>query len=355
MASPKLSLLPCGHFAARGEQCSICAERAQAERVAEIVAATPATAVGPDPTDATATTAVATAPAIGETEPVAGVYDLPDSIYHADPLRAYGTESLSATSHRHLIAPSTPAHYRWKMDHRPSPTAAMILGSAVHALSLETADLAIFDGASWDSKAGRQFLVDHDPDGDEAPILAKDIPAAKAMAQALRDHQIVPLGLRGGRPEQALFVQHPRLGIWLRCKVDYLTGATGDRIIVTDVKTTDCAHPAMFTRSAGKYAYDLQADAIAHQVKALGLASHVTVIFAAVESKPPYLVAVHEIDTADLRQARAVNEAAEQTFARCLETGTWPGYPAVINRITLPPWDARQREEAAYYEEDTAA
>jgi len=167
-----------------------------------------------------------------------------------------------------------------------------------------------------------------------------------AMARSLREHPLARRGLTGGKAEQALFGQHPHLGIWLRTKLDYLTGAAGDTLILTDIKSTVCAHESEFTKSAGKYAYDLQADNCGWLAQLLKLAKHVKMIFAAVESKPPYLVAVHEIDASDLRAARAVNEAAERVFARCLETGKWPGYPERINRISLPPWTARAREEA---------
>jgi hypothetical protein len=352
VASPKLSLLPCGHFAARGEQCSICAERAQAERVAEIVAATPATAVGPDPTDATATTAVATAPAIGKTEPVAGVYDLPDSIYHADPLRAYGTESLSASSVIRILPPSTPAHYRWWADHPKAPTAAMILGGAVHAIRLGTADLAIFDGASWTSKAGKEFLAAHDPDGDEAPILASDVPAARAMAQALRDHPIVSLGLTGGAPERALFARHADEGVWLRGKVDYLAQGAGGRLVITDIKTAEHADEESFSKAGGDLGYDVQAAGYEYLARTLGLGQKVTVIFAVVEKTPPYLVAVHEFHPDDIETAREAHAVAVRRFARCLESGRWPGYPNRINRVSLPPWAVRTREAATEAEEE---
>ena len=354
-------LMPCGHFSREANpdgtpKCAICAERAEVEALRAITqtqAARTAEASRPDPTPAAVTPAAA-APAIGETEPTAGVYNLPDSIYYADPLRAYGIESLSATSHRHLVAPSTPAHYRWTIDHPDDGrTDAMIRGKALHAVALETADLAVFyETRSWKSAAGQAFLDAHPDHGDKVPALAADVPAIEAMAKALHEHPLARLGLSGGMAEQALFGQHPDLGVWLRCKLDYLTDAAGGRLILTDIKTTECAHPDKFARSAGDYAYDLQADNSAWLAQRLGLAKHVTMIFAAVETKPPYLVAVHEIDSSDLRNARSVNEAAERTFAHCLATGHWPGYPARINRISLPPWTARAREEALYDADD---
>lgn len=352
MARPRPPvLLACGHFAAFGADCGICAER---EAVAKLAATPPppvtvAAGSRPDPTNATATTvAPATAHAIGETDPRPGVYNMPDAVYHADPLRAYGTESLSATSARLLLPPSTPAHYRWKIDHAgQGRTPAMLFGAAVHALALGTADLAVFDeGRSWNSKAGERFLAEHPDHGDRLPILAHEVTAAKAMASALLAHPIARLGLTGGTAEQAMFADDDRYGAWRRCKVDYLAPAAGDRLILTDIKTTEDASPLGFVKSAAKYGYHRQADNCGWLARRLGLARNVTMIFAAVEKAPPHLVAVHEIDTNDLRRAAALNDAATGVFAHCLATGVWPGYPARINRLTLPVWAARDEEDA---------
>lgn len=341
----RATLLPCGHFALGAEQrCGICAERdaAKAARDALVVRE-------PDPTWAVAATAPVTAVAavLGTGEPQAGVYQIPDSIYHRDPLRAYGIESLSGSSARLMLPPSTPAHYRYRIDH-PSDgrTPAMIFGSAVHALTLDTACLAVFDGGSWASKAGEQFLAEHDPDGDDAPILARDVPAAGAMARALLTHPIVKMGLSNGEPEQAVFAQHPATGVWLRGKLDYLARAAGNHLIITDIKTAESASVAEFTRAVGKLSYHIQDAHYARIIRLLGLAKKVTMIFATVEKSPPYLVNVHQIDSEDLKRAEELDEMAIGRFAHCLDTGEWPGYPERINKITLPPWVARAEDEA---------
>ncbi len=345
MARPKMTKLACGHYSDNGK-CEICLAREAME--AAQAAAREATASRPDPTIPAPAAAApeSVAAVLGTGEPTAGVYDIPDSIYFKDPLKAYGTESLSGSSARFLIPPSTPAHYRWRMDHQNDPTPAMIFGSAVHALTLETAELAIFEGSAWNSVAGRKFLIEHDPDGDEAPILAKDVAAAKAMAYSLRHHQIVAKALTNGRAEQAMFAQDPDTGIWLRGKLDYLQQAVKDRLVITDVKTTQDAYFGEFSRSAAKLSYHVSDAHYARIVKLLGLAKRVTMIYATVESHPPYLVSVHQISDEDLRRGDELDQLAIRTFARCLETGDWPGYPNKINKLTLPVYAARSEEEA---------
>lgn len=343
-AKRKPTLLDCGHFSMT-ERCDICAERAVVEQVK---------AATPDPTQGQPATADRPGAAAGwptaekvlGDQPTAGIYSIPDSTYHRDPLTAYGTESLSGSTARFLIPPSTPAHYRWKVDHRNEPTAAMIFGGAVHAITLETADLAIFDGASWDSKAGEKFLLEHDPDGDEAPILARDVPAAKAMAYALRSHPIGRKSLRNGRAEQALFVQDPETEVWLRGKVDHMQDPTGDHLVITDIKTTTSAHEWEFARSAAKLSYHISDAHYARILRTLGMAKKVTMIYLAVEGLPPYLVNVHQVSDDDLRRADELDQLAIRRFAHCLQTGVWEGYPTRINKITLPVYAARNEDEA---------
>ena len=362
MARPRPPvMLACGHFVTFGTACGICAEREAAAKFAAATPPPPPVKVrpgsGPDPTRAPRgdaprgatvnTPGSATEKHLGD-QPTAGMYNLPDPVYYADPLRAYGTESLSATSARLLLPPSTPAHYRWAIDHPlTGRTPAMMFGAAVHALALGTADLAVFDeGRSWNSKAGERFLAEHPDHGDRLPILAHEVPAAEAMADALLAHPVARLGLTGGHAEQAMFAEDDRFGVWRRCKVDYLAPAAGDRLIMIDIKTTDNASPQAFARSAAKFGYHRQADNCAWLARSLDLAKHVSMIFAAVEKHPPYLVAVYECDPADLRRAAELNDAACGVFARCLATGEWPGYPETITRLHMPVWTARDEEDA---------
>jgi hypothetical protein len=39
-----------------------------------------------------------------------------------------------------------------------------------------------------------------------------------------------------------------------------------------------------------------------------------------------------------VRRAHEINRLAIRTFARCLESGVWPGYEEVIHQLELPAW-----------------
>lgn len=353
-------MLPCGHFPSGinddgSPRCGICAEKAWLENLAaEREAAEKARAarpVMPDPTHAGVTTeAPAAARAIGETEPVAGVYSLPDSIYHADPLRAYGTESLTNSHAKLLLRPFTPAHFRVAVDEsvahagRANLTEGMIFGSAFHAVTLGTAEPTPFDGASWASKAAKEFLAECEA-FDRVPVLARDVAPIRAMADRVRSHPVASVALSNGRPEQAMVAYDSKAGVWLRSKVDWLGTPVNDTLILADLKsTTDLPAPEVFARTAGKYGYVRQAAFYPRVARTLGIARRVSMVFIVAESRPPYSVAVLEPERDDLRRAEALNEAAVRTFADCLSRDDWPSYPPVVHRFALPGWVARDED-----------
>ena len=326
----------------------MCAEKAVASRPAPAVPDADTLGGRIDPTRATGTAPVA-ARAIGETEPVAGVYALTDAEYHTDPLRPYGLASLSGTGTRRLLPPYTPAHFHHQATALREPTPSMILGTAVHHVTLGTADLDVFEGASWKSKAAVEFLAEHDPDRGYAPVLAQDVPAVEAMARNLKAHPVGRLILDAeGIVESALIAQHPEYGIWMRGKPDKAAALTGGRLVILDVKTTaGLAYPGEVARTVGKWGYDSQADHYATLARILGLTRKpVTFVHLVVETSAPYLVSACEIARSDMDLAHEVNDAAYRVFARCVESGEWPGYPPTIHPISLPSWDTRAREEA---------
>jgi len=363
---PAPTMLECGHFAT-GERdgkpwCSMCADKAAAEACAQLEKDVVARASAmPDPTVAPATPPASGAGATGVIEPmVPGVYQMDDTRYHADPLRLHGTESLSATRSKLLLPPSTPAHYRWAVDHPQGHSPAFDMGHAVHRLVLgsgpdiEVVQVEVADRArksikiadSWEYKAAQQARENAYTAG-LVPLLPAEYAQAQNMAHAVLAHPLGKLCFTNGQPEQAMFVQDAETGAWLRGKVDYLAQARDGRLVLVDLKTAggdNAASPFKFPRAVVAYRYHRQAAWYSHLAKTLGLARDVTLVFAVVEKTPPYLVAFHEIDASDLRRAHALNRAAIDTFARCLAANHWPGYPATINRLALPSWAAYEEE-----------
>jgi hypothetical protein len=128
----------------------------------------------------------------------------------------------------------------------------------------------------------------------------------------------------------------------LRVRWDWWRDA-GARPMIVDLKTTTDASPGAFRRSIASLRYHLQdawyttAARIIH-----GLDADPPFVFVAQEKDPPYLVGIYQLDDEDRAVGRALMRQAVATFARCLATDEWPGYPAQV--LTLPRW-AQQTQE----------
>jgi hypothetical protein len=265
-----------------------------------------------------------------------GVYDgIPDEIYHGD------TGSLSSSGAKKLIAPSTPAEYRWEKDHPPEPTAAFDLGTAVHTLVLGAGRQPVsVDAKSWQTKAAAEQRDAARANGQIA-LLVKDFAKAQDMAAAVLAHPIAAALLSSGIAERSLWWEDPITGQTLRARPDWLP--TGTRFIV-DLKTAENADPASWGSAVAKFGYALSAVWYCAGAQATGLIDDPSFLFVAVSKSPPHLVSVHELDwdaqQFGLRQMRR----ALEVHAECVATNAWPGYPPVVHTTSLPRW--------AYYAEE---
>ena len=270
---------------------------------------------------------------IAESGPTAGIYlDMPDEVYHADPLRAFGLESLSVSWSKKLLSPGSPARYRWDKDHARVENKDFDLGHAAHGLVLGVgAPLVEVDADSWRTKAAQEAR-DAAYAAGAVPLLPKQIRQVEDMAAQISGHPRFGELLSGGDPEVSAFATDSETGVWLRARFDYLTGEG-----ITDYKTTVCAHPDKFVRSAVEYGYHSQ-DAMYRDIAAeLGL-GELPVTFMAQEKEPPYLVAVIDLPADMIAAGRRRNRQAIDLFAWCLSHNEWPGYPAETITLTTPAW-----------------
>jgi exodeoxyribonuclease VIII len=106
---------------------------------------------------------------------------------------------------------------------------------------------------------------------------------------------------------------------------------------VADLKTTEDASPAAFARSVATYRYHVQAAFYLDGLRACD-AQIDAFAFVAVEKTPPYLVAVYSADEICLARGREEYRADLLTFAECLRTDCWPGYPPFVQPLSLPAW-----------------
>ena len=60
------------------------------------------------------------------------------------------------------------------------------------------------------------------------------------------------------------------------------------------------------------------------------------------ERDRPYATAYYAASADLVAYGRKKYRALLRVFARCLETGQWPGYPTTVQSLELPAWAAKQ-------------
>lgn len=274
-----------------------------------------------------------------KTEIVCG---LPEERYHEHP-------ALSSTGARRLLPPSTPAQFDWERRNPTEPTEAMVEGKAVHRLLLGTgSDIELADYPDFRSAEARAWRDDVKADG-RVPMLKNG--NQWATVQAMRDSLHAHPAFRNlfnpnrGDSEVSLFWTDPETGIDCRARFDFLPHAVdGRRLVIPDLKKSEDVDPAGFARHCARYGYPQQAAWYVDAAKALDLDPAPAFVFVAISPNPPYLPAIHELTPDDLAAGASRNAVARRIFARCTETGHWPGWERV-NRIQMPTYWRIETEE----------
>lgn len=275
----------------------------------------------------------------------ADVYDeMPEATYHGDPVPG---GSLSASGAKQLLPPSCPARYQYDRLH-PKPKAAFDYGTAAHKLVLGTGpEIVIVDAPDWRTKKAQQAR-DEAHERSAVPLLISAFGEVEQMAAALRAHPVASalLDTARGKPEQSLFWEDERAGIWRRARLDWLPDPRPDaRIVIPDYKTAVSADPDAFRRAAANYRYHMQAAQYIDGVRALGLDDDPAFLFIVQEKAAPYLVHVIGLEDEAIEAGRARNAEAAEIWRDCTGAGYWPGYSDLdITYISLPPWAQRPAE-----------
>lgn len=281
---------------------------------------------------------------ITATELVApGVYDIPEDVYHADPVPG---GSLSSTGARKLLPPSCPALFEHERRTPPATRKVWEIGSAAHKLVLGSGpELRLVDYERWDTKVAKAEVTDARAAG-AIPLKRAEYEQVHEMAAALRRHDLAAALLHPdyGKPEQTLIWQDEETGVWCRARLDWLPYPGFGRMLIPDYKTAISANPAAFAKSVAEHGYHRQAAWYTTAVRALGLAEQAGFVFIVQMKTPPYLVELIDLDTDALRLAEQSNRRALQIYADCVAADHWPGYSRDITLISLPAW-ARYAEE----------
>jgi hypothetical protein len=274
------------------------------------------------------------------TEP--GRYDMPDSVYHADPVPDPG--SLSSTGAKRILQnPQRFAYWRGKSETKR----VFDVGGAAHTLVLgQGPELVELKGTGTDENAWR---TNADKKAEKeirergaVPLRPSDYQLVHDMAEALAANSEVADLLSGGTAEEAFFAKHPETGMWMRGKTDY---RHGDRTLIDYKTSAKPVDPDTFMRTMSSLGYHIQFAYYRMLLVILGLMTpRDPFLVIAQEKEPPYLVSVLRPNVDAMAYGHAEAEEALRLFQRGVYTGEWPGYPSAPVEVGLAGWKLRDYE-----------
>ena len=210
----------------------------------------------------------------------------------------------------------SPAHARHAMqfpDDRDTP--AMRLGRLAHACFLGLNVPTVFPGERR-GNVWKAFKAKHKG---EDIVTEAEFETCSAMAAALHAHREARTLLMGKREQTILF---DFAGRPCRATPDVFT--TGH---LTDLKSTADASPHRFPYTAMRLGYHAQMAWYKDALIAAGFPAPGKLSLVAIETRPPYAVAVYAVTERAEDFGRRLYRTWIEEFLNCERSNDWPGYP----------------------------
>lgn len=263
-------------------------------------------------------------------------------LYSGIPAAEYHALPGVSQSMLKVLRDQSPAHLRWKMDNPEPPTAAQVLGAAIHDCVLlpDEFDDAWIRGIEGDGrtkavKEAREALAAEHPDA--TVLKPDDYDTCIAVRDSIAAHPKARQLLMGDAEQSALWMDEPT-GLLCRGRYDLLGHKTGT---IVDLKTTLSAAREPFSRSIYSYGYYIQAAHYLAGATALGLPFD-RFAFVAVEKSPPYAVALYELAMPAIEDGKRELAVLLDLYADCERNGEWPAYSPHVEVIDLPRYAPAQ-------------
>lgn len=181
-------------------------------------------------------------------------------------------------------------------------------------------------------------------------LRAQDAETVRQVVAAIERNPLAVATLTNGVTEETLCWQDPRTGVWLRARPDFRPNSIIDRrdvMVVPDLKfvATSNADPVGFRRALANFGYHQSAAFYMDGIKAVYGHYPTHWLHVVVEKDPPYCVALYELPGEDIERGRVLNRRAIDLFARCLDSGKWPGFADDPLPVGLPIWARIQADD----------
>lgn len=260
--------------------------------------------------------------------------------------------------------------YEAKPDISPVSTVAKLLDEALTDFDAFNAKyVATPDGVSKTSKEGKALFAELAAEGktgieaaklaevtDMVPALlgkillnADDLEAVRSMSAAARRHPVsqVLFSLPGGMAENSIFWVDDETGAPCRIRPDYAVPPCPmfPHGLIIDGKSNDDSSPVGFARNAWNSEMFYQAAFYSDGFqKHFGTAQPPVFAWMSQERDAPYATAFYSAGSDFVDYGRKKYRRLLRTFAACLESGTWPGYPTTVQPLELPGWAVKAIE-----------
>lgn len=236
------------------------------------------------------------------------------------------------------------AHYLASLTEPKDETTAMRFGHAFHSAVLEpdAGHVVVEPSVNKRTNVGKAELESfHLSNSGKTIVSPEELEALKGMAASVRAHPAASALIYDGDGinEASAYWYDRTSGLLCRCRPDRFRRDLG---IIVDLKSTEDASPEAFAKSIANFRYHVQAPYYCDGTASATGQDVRGFVFVAVEKKPPYAVAVYQLDEQAIEEGRIIYRRDLMTLSEAKCTGNWSAYSERIETITLPRWAIKE-------------
>jgi len=271
-------------------------------------------------------------------------------VYFDVPFEEYLTWDALSRSEGVTFETTTPAQYRYHLDHPKKVGDAADLGSAVDTYVFEGAEAfgekfhRIPQGMRRDkrTKAYKEQLAEADG---RRMLRAEDYDEVEALGKAAVNHDEVKAFLAEGSAQMTIVWEDRRTGILCKARPDFYSTAKGAPVIL-DMKVTRKWEPEAFARDLPTSMLHWQAAWYLRGASEAFQFEHDSFMFFLVKPTPVHTVSVADTSLGTIDLANAQIDRMLARFKLCAERNEWEKDIPGIVPIDLPSWYYRSFDEA---------